>query len=153
MKYAHNITITEFLKTEDKLEEAKKALRELLPFDLEQEKILLKEDTATGVNEQPIKILTITLQKETHTTKFLEFLKTKLSSEQKKLLISQKESRTDDGLYFFIRLEKDKWNKASEAELTDSGNCIHIKISLAAFPAKRDAALKIVEKILTCELN
>lgn len=149
MKLAHNITITEFVKSKENSEQAKQALKELIPFDLAQEKILLKEDTVTGVNEeQTIKILTIFLQKESHTNKFLEFLTNKLTQEQKKLLLEQKESRTDELLYFFIRIEKDKWNNEKTIVLTDTGNCIHIKIALAAFPAKREIALKIVEKIL-----
>lgn len=147
MRLAHNITITEFVRDTENLDSAKQALKELIPFDLEKEKITLKEDTATGINEQPIKILTIFLQKESHTKKFLEFFKHKLLDEQKKLLLSQKESRTDEQLYFFIRFEKDRWNSTRELCITDGGNCIHIKILLAAFPAKKENALKIVDKI------
>jgi len=149
MKLTHNITITEFVREGENLDSVKQALKELIPFDLKQEKILLKEEITTGVDErQTIKILTIFLQKENHTKKFLWFLMTKLSAEQKELLLKQKESRTDNNLYFFIRLEKDKWNLSREASITDGGNCVHIKILLAAFPAKKENALKIVDKIV-----
>ena len=148
MRLAHNITITEFTKEGENLAQVKQALKELIPFDLSQEKILLKEEIATSTNESLITILTIFFQKESQTNKFLEFLTTKLTSEQKKLLLEQKESRTDELLYFFIRIEKDKWNNNKELVLTDAGNCIHLKIAIAAFPAKREIALKIVEKIL-----
>ncbi|MBI4140973.1 hypothetical protein HY485_04005 [Candidatus Woesearchaeota archaeon] len=147
MKYTHNIIISEFVKQQENSEEIKHALKKLVPFDLEKEKLQLKEDTATGLNEQHIKILTITLTKERHTNKFLEFIIERLSEQQKKLIISQKDSRTDEYNHFFIRIDQEKWNKEQQILLVDHGNCIHIKISLAAFPAKKDVALKIVEEI------
>ena len=81
MKLTHNITITEFVREGENLDSVKQALKELIPFDLKQEKILLKEEITTGVDErQTIKILTIFLQKENHTKKILLFLITKLST-------------------------------------------------------------------------
>ena len=147
MKYAHTIVITEFIKKDESLLAAQEALKKLMPFDLAQEKITLQEKNATGFNEQPIKILTLTLTKETHTTKFLAFFVSKLSTEQKKLLLAQKESRTDNHLHFFIRIDKEQWNKEQKILLVDHGNCIHFSISLAAYPAQRTHALTLVEKI------
>lgn len=149
MKYAHTITITEFIKKEEDITHLKEAFKALFPFNLEQEKIQLKEVMTTGFNEQPIKILTVVLQKETHTTKFLEAFLQKLSAEQKKLLVTQKESRLDDQNHFFIRIDKERWNTEQKILLVDHGNCIHISITLAAFPAKRDVALKLVERLFT----
>lgn len=147
MRLAHNITITEFAKNDEDLQSMKESLKLLLPFSLEQEKIALQEQTAQGFEEQQIKILTIFLQKETHTNNFFDFLNSKLSNEQKKLLLLQKESRIDNHFCFFMRFDKEKWNKSKEIFITDSGNCIHIKLALAVFPAKRESALKLIEKI------
>lgn len=149
MKYAHNIVISEFVKTNENLEQTKESLKSLMPFSLEQEKLQLKEENTTGLNEQQIKILTITLTKERPTGKFLEFLKEKLSEQQKKLLLAQKESRTDEYNHFFIRIDKEKWNDEQQILLVDHGNCIHINITLAVFPAKREVALKIVDEIFS----
>ena len=149
MKYTHNVIISEFVKQNEDLEQTKQTLTKLVPFDLEQEKISLQDETSTGFNEQTIKILTITLTKERHTNKFLKFFIGKLSEQQKKLLIAQKDSRTDEYNHFFIRIDKEKWNKEQQILLVDHGNCIHINISLAAFPAKKEATLEIVEKIFT----
>ena len=62
-------------------------------------------------------------------------------------MLEQKESRLDEDLNFFVRIDKEKWIDGKEMFLTDSGNCFHIKILIAAFPKKRENALKIVEKM------
>jgi len=147
VKYAHKIIITEFATKNENIETIKESLKTLLPFDLEKEKISIHQQTTTGFNEQPITILAITLTKEKHTNDFIKFLTKKLTEEQKKLLLAQKESRTDKNNCFYIRIEKDQWNNQKKILITDSGNCIHVKITLAAYPSKLEIALKLVDKI------
>ncbi len=147
MRWANKITLTTFAKPEENVEEIKKSVIELVPFDLEKAKIQLQTQNATGFNERTIKIFTIVLVKEAHTNDFLQFFLDKLKEEQKNLLISQAESRLDQEFDFFIRIEKDQWIKEREIWLTDSGHCFHIKISLAVFPRTREKALQLVEKL------
>jgi RNA binding exosome subunit len=56
-------------------------------------------------------------------------------------LFRQVESRLDEELFFFIRIDKEKLIKANEFILTDEGNCYHIKLGVAAYPRKREIAL------------
>jgi RNA binding exosome subunit len=152
MKYLNSATITVFAKpNEEDIAATRKALLDLVPLSLEEEKIELKEERATGFNEQPIRILSITLTKTAHTNTFLKKLLTLLSKADKQMLIEQRESRLDNELTFFIRLDKDRWLASREAEVTDSGKCFHIKLNLAAFPARRPDALELVEKIFKPE--
>ena len=76
--------------------------------------------------------------------KFLENLLNNLSKGQKEQILREDESRLDENLDFFIRLDKDSWINDKKLELTDSGKCFHLKISIAAFPKKREVALKVV---------
>ena len=71
-----------------------------------------------------------------------------LSLEQKMILIEQLQSRLDNHLHFYIRLDKDRI-LCNEYLLTDYGNCFHIKISIAAYPHKREIAEEIVKKIIS----
>jgi RNA binding exosome subunit len=107
---------------------------------------VLKEQTAIGFREKKIKIFEIRLEKQRHLKQFLEFLVGSLSDEQKGLILRQRESRLDEELDFFIRLDKQRW-LSGEIFITDSGDCFHIKMSIAAFPAKREAAMRIIDKI------
>lgn len=147
MKFAHNVKISVFCKEYENETAIIHSLKSLFPFYLEKEKIKLNQQTATGFNETKIKIFDIILDKERHINKFLGFLKEKLSAEQKGLLIRQAESRLDEKLDFFIRFDKDKLIQENKLYITDSGNCFHIKISIAAFPSKREKALEAIKTL------
>lgn len=146
MNYAHNVIVTVFAKEEENTEEIITGLKRLFPFNLADEKLKIRQETAAGVNDNKIAIFTITLEKARPMNQFLQNLNEKLTAEQKELLLEQKESRLDEELIFYIRLcKKDLIN--GKYELTDGGDCYHIRIHIAAFPAKRGPALEIIEKI------
>ncbi len=149
MKYFNKITISVFIKIDEgeDLELTKQKLLDLFPFNLTEEKIILREETNKGFNERKIKILTVELLKEAHTNKFFEFLLQKITRDDKSAILRQKESRLDQELYFYLRFDKQKWIQKNELELTDSGDCFHIKLALAAFPRKREVAINLIEKI------
>ncbi len=151
MRWAHRVILTAFAKPEEDIEATRQGIIALVPFKLEEAKIQLDVKNAEGFSDRTIKIYTITLAKESHTNDFLQFLLDKLSEEQKRLLISQAESRLDANNDFFIRIDKDQWLKEREIWLTDSGYCFHIKLSLAAFPKNRMNALKLIEKLFNAE--
>lgn len=147
MKVAHNVKLSVFAHEEDDEKQVERAFLSLLPFDLEQEKLKLRRTTATGFKERKITIIEIILKKEKHTSRFLTFLKNHLSDDQRQLLLNQAGSRLDNELNFFIRMDKPKL-LSKEFWITDEGNCFHIRISVAAYPKKRDAALEVVEEWL-----
>ncbi len=149
MKWVHKVTITVFDKPGEKKAETIEGLKALVPFNLEEAKINVEDRHAEGFNQRKINILMITLTKDAHTNDFLQFLLDTLNEEQKGQLVSQAESRLDEELDYFIRIEKDKWVQERQIWLTDSGNCYHIKLSLAAFPKKRETALKLVKKMFS----
>lgn len=146
MRRAHSITLTVFCKEDEGEEKIQAGLKHLVPFPLEEEKVQLQKKIATGFEEKKITIFTILLEKEKHTNQCLDFLKTQLNPAQRDLLIEQVDSRLDANLNFFLRLDKEKWLEG-KPWITDSGNCFHIKISLAAFPKRREKGLALVEKI------
>lgn len=149
MKSLHSVTLSVFVKPHEgeDLAAVRQALIDLVPLNLEDEKLAVTDNVAQGFNEQPIHILSITLTKQAHTTAFLKALLNRLTNEQKELLLSQKESRLDAELNFFIRLDKDRWLADRAVSITDSGRCFHIKMAIAAYPARRPDALLAVEKI------
>jgi|SRR3989338_1083843 len=150
MKYAHLIKLNVFSKEGEDENRIKEKLLSFLTFkDLEKEKIKLEQKTATGFGQKTIGILEITLTKEKHTNAFIENLKEKLNNEQKELILKQAESRLDENLDFFLRFDKEKLINEDKLWLTDSGNCFHIKISIAAFPRKRENGLEIINKLFT----
>jgi hypothetical protein len=152
MKFLNNAVLSVFARpAEEDAAAVRQALAELVPLDLVQEKIAVEQQSAEGFSDQKIHIYTITLAKAAHTNVFLKGLLNRLTTEQKQQLLDQRESRLDSELHFFIRFDKDVWLKSRELVITDSGNCFHVKLQLAAFPARRPDALLLVEKIFKPE--
>ncbi|MEM4263293.1 MAG: RNA-binding domain-containing protein [Candidatus Woesearchaeota archaeon] len=128
MKAAHKVVLTVFAKEDENIEKVKQALISLVPLDLEAEKIKIQQQTATGFEEKQIKIYKIILEKTRHANEFVKSLIRKLTKEQKELLLRQAESRLDEELFFYIRLDKTQLLEKNEYYITDSGDCFHIKI-------------------------
>ena len=147
MKIAHSVRITVFVKEGEDEGKIKSKLLELIPFNLEEEKLELKEQIATGFNESKIKIFEIVLEKDRHIEAFLEKLVEGLSEETKELILRQAESRLDDDCNFFLRFSKEKLIEENDLWVTDQGNCFHIKINVAAFPKKREIAMEIIRNV------
>ncbi len=147
MKYAHNIEMRVFSKEGDDEERIIEKIKEVFSFDFKKEKIKLNIRTAYGFEDKKIHILTVSIDKERHTGKVIKNIFSFLSSEQKELLLNQMESRLDDNLHFYIRLDKEKLMN-NEYWLTDSGNCFHFNIAIAAYPHKREIAKKIIEEMI-----
>jgi len=149
MKLAHQIKLKVF-SYEKNNEDDKLILDKFLhlfPFNLSSEKIILKKSVAEGFHEIKITIFEVTLTREKHISQFLDNLAKNIDEDQKKLILEQIESRLDDKLDFFLRFDKNEYLENSKLLLTYSGNCIHLKISVAAFPKKRKIGLEIVKSI------
>ena len=147
MKLAHYVKVKVFVKEEDDEQEIKQALFSLVPIDLKKEKIMLKEQSATGFFQKKIKILEIDIEKSRHINTFVKNLQKNLSPNQKDILLKQLYSRLDKNNHFFIRLDKPELIEKKEYTLTDKGNCFHITLSIAAFPATAEKAAEAVKKI------
>lgn len=143
MKRVHNITFTIFIKPKEDKEERKKQFLSLISLDLEKEKIRLKETTNTGFNDKKIVILEVRLEKERHTNAFIDFLVENLSGAQKQQILAQS-NRLDDQCDFFLRFKKDPLPKLV---LTEKGDCVHVKMSIAAFPKKKENAYPRIKEI------
>ena len=146
MKLANIVRIRVFVKPEENEQEIKQALLKLLPFNLEEEKIVLERRAAQGFNERKIIVCEISLQKDRQINKFLEHLNQSITKSQKALLLKQADSRLDSELNFFIRLDKQSLLQGNYL-VTDSGDCFHIRISVAAFPRTKEVAMKVVNEI------
>lgn len=147
MKILNKAVLSVFVREEEDEEQIKKTLISLVPIDLKKEKIPLQQKTATSFEDKKIRIFKIELEKTRHTTAFIQKFLNKLTNKQKQMLLDQIESRLDNHMHFFIRLDKDQLLKG-KTEITDSGHCFHIKLHVAAFPSKREVALKAIEKLL-----
>ncbi len=147
MKYAHSINLTVFSYENENIQNILDAFLKFFPFSLEENKIGLKKTEAKGATESNITIFEAVLTKTNLINRFLDFILSNLDKKQKELILKQIDSRLDESLDFFIRFDKEEWINSNKLKLTDSGKCFHLKINVAAFPRKREVALKIVNEL------
>ncbi|MBI2656310.1 hypothetical protein HYX03_01050 [Candidatus Woesearchaeota archaeon] len=148
MKYAHLIKLTVFSYEHENIDSVLDSFLRLFPFILEDSKVVLNKTNATGFNEKKITVFEVALTKSNLINLFLRNLLNNLDENQKNQILQQADSRIDKNLDFFIRFDKDSWIKEKRLMLTDSGRCFHVKISIAAFPKKREVALSVVRDML-----
>ncbi|MBI4452075.1 hypothetical protein HY637_01480 [Candidatus Woesearchaeota archaeon] len=149
MKYAHSAKLSVFSHENENSNNVLEAFLRLFPFNLEENKVDIIKRNATGFNESKIEIYEVMLTKTNLINQFLDFVLSNLDEVQKGVIIQQAESRLDDDLDFFIRFDKEEWTEKNKIELTESGKCFHLKMSIAAFPKKREVALKIINELFS----
>jgi len=146
-KLANKVWVSVFAEEADNPEGVESCLRSFLPENIKEEEIRLEKRTAKGFNDTPIHFFELELEKDRQINPFLEKLSSMLTSQQKELLLRQADNRLDEDLKFFMRLDKAKLLKEGKAWITDSGDCFHIKVSLAVFPKKTEGAIKLLNDI------
>jgi len=154
MKLLHNVLISVFITPEDHAlddgidDKIIACIKSIVPIDLDNEKLSINKEIVTGFNNRDITIYRLILAKESHTNIFIKNLCQRLNNDQKELLLRQSESRLDENLDFFIRLGKQELLR-NDIYITDSGDCFHIKIGIAAFPKNKQSALKVINNIFS----
>jgi hypothetical protein len=151
MKYIHNIKLTVFSKEDEDKDEILKAFLDLLPFSPEQNKIPIETIKAEGFSDRIIEIIEASFEKQNLVNGFIKNLLGKIKDIDKNTIISQLDSRIDEHMHFFLRIDKESWIQSREVMITDAGNCFHIKMSVAAFPKKKEIALKLMKEMFTKE--
>ena len=147
MRYAHSLKLTAFSYEQENSHDILNSFIKFFPFSLEENKIPLKKSFATGFSDKKIEILEIKITKQNLINHFLKNLLSNLDENTKKIILGQLESRLDSNLDFFLRFDKNSWISERKLKLTDTGKCFHLKISVAAFPKKREVALNILKNL------
>lgn len=147
MKYAHLVKLTAFSYEGEDLESVQNAFLKFFPFSLEENKIALNKSSAEGFHNRKIAIFEVKLEKNSLINNFLENLLSNLDNMQKHEILKQLDSRLDKNLDLFLRFDKGSWISDGKLVLTDSGKCFHLKISIAAFPKKREVALGVARNL------
>ena len=140
IKMIHNIKFRAFVYENESVDEISEAILNILP------EAEIEAEEAEGLLEDKIIILSGVVSKKRFTKTFFNTL---LKWTDLDKLNSDLERKMDDKGNWFLRFDKDdaldeKWT------ILDSGDSIHLKVKIAAFPAKKEIA---VEKVREAILN
>ncbi|MDL2270621.1 RNA-binding protein [Methanobrevibacter sp. OttesenSCG-928-I08] len=136
----HNIRFRIFIYNDEDEEELIQGLLNILP------NCEIQKEEVEGIFEEPITILTGLVDKKRFTKEFFNNLKN-LDKYQLTKLLTDLDKKMDDNGNLFLRFSIEdaidgKWT------IVDSGNCIHLKVKIAAYPAKKEIAIsKLKENI------
>ena len=147
-KCVHNITMKVFEKETDQIQKCLSVFKHMIPVDFEKEKIPIHHEKADGFFQKTIHILKIKTEKNRHNMVMLNTVFSHLSADDRKRVTREILTRIDDDGFFYIRLDKESLFQ-KKYRITESGDCFHMKIKLAAFPASTDAYLKAATQLLS----
>ena len=134
----HNIKFRAFVYENESIDEITQSILNILPeADIEAEE-------AEGLLEDKIIILSGVVSKKRYTK---TFFKTLMDSVDLEKLNDDLELKIDEKGNWFLRFDKDdaldeKWT------ILDNGDAIHLKVKIAAFPAKKQIAVDKVREAI-----
>ena len=129
----HNIRYRVFIYDNEDRDDVLQALLNILP-EAEPE-----VEEAEGLLGENMLILSGTISKKRHTKEFLNNLLS-IDKNQLKKLYDDLDRKMDEKGNLFLRFSKEK-----ALDEQDGGDSIHLKVKIAAYPAKKEVALKLLE--------
>ena len=135
----HNIKFRVFVYENEDIDELSQAILNILP------EAEIDAEEAEGLMEDRIIILSGVVSKKRYTKTFFNLL---LDSVDLDKLNDDLERKIDEKGNWFLRFDK---SDAIDEKLMvkDSGDSIHLKIKIAAYPAKKEIAVEKVREAIT----
>ncbi|WP_405281902.1 RNA-binding protein [Methanobrevibacter sp.] len=134
----HNIKFRAFVYENESIDEITQSILNILP------EAEIEAEEAEGLLEDKIIILSGVVSKKRYTKTFFKKL---LDSVDLEKLNDDLELKIDEKGNWFLRFDKDdaldeKWT------ILDKGDAIHLKVKIAAFPAKKQIAVDKVREAI-----
>ena len=120
-------------------------LRTLLPEGVGVRRLKLE-----GHHGNPIVNLEAKVRQRKLLRELWQRVSTKLRAGELKKLGKIVPERVNEDCFFYLRFDK-QLAHAGELVLTDNGDAIHLKLKVAAYPARREVAVKLLEKFIGAE--
>lgn len=136
----HNIAYRVFIYGTEREDKVIEALKTIFPDAIPERSL------SEGYHKNKIIILHQKLVKKNEIKPFLEKLK-KLNLDSPNILLRNLERKMDDRGNLFLRFSKQD-AFAGKLKLVEQGDSIHIRLKLAAYPAKKEVALKLAREML-----
>ncbi len=134
----HNISYRAFVNGTENEEKVRKAVKTLFPNSLPQKEYI------EGYYKNQVLILEDKIEKKRDIKDFIQTIKNQGSTKIK--ILNELDKKMDDKGNLFLRFDKQK-AYLDELKITEHGDSIHLKIKIAAYPAKKEQALKIAREM------
>ncbi|HEX3014717.1 MAG TPA: RNA-binding protein [Methanobacterium sp.] len=135
----HNISYRVFVYGTENEEKVKEAVQTLFPNSHPQ------TDTTEGYFKNPVLILHDKITRKREIKEVIEILK-QIDAASKKRLRSELENKMDERGNLFLRFDKQR-AYLGDLKIIEHGDAIHVKIKVAAYPAKKEKAIEVARDI------
>jgi len=134
---AHNIRVRAFFRQES-LDEGRNILASILPKGAELREERLDAETEGGVFTEPLYVLSAVVSKKGDVDSLIKKIFSRLGEADKRELKGSIDSRVDDDCNLYLRF--DKKALAEGKFLLYTRDSVQVRIKMACFPKKREAA-------------
>lgn len=135
----HNISYRVFVYGTENDEKVKEAVQTLFPNSHPQ------TDTTEGYFKNPVLILHDKITRKREIKEFVQILE-QIDSSSKKQLLNQLENKMNERGNLFLRFDKQR-AYLGDLKIIEHGDTIHVKINIAAYPAKKERAIELARTI------
>jgi len=119
-------------------------LQALLP-----ERVEVQRKKLRGHYGNPISAFTASVKQRKLLREFWARVAAKLSASELEKLGRVTQEMMDETCHLYLRFDK-QLACAGELTLTESGDALHVELKVAAYPAKREVATKLVREFIEC---
>jgi RNA-binding protein len=102
-------------------------------------------DTIEGYFKNPVLILHGKIEKKRETKEFIKILH-KMDSATKKRVLNELNNKMDEKGNLFLRFDKQR-AYLGDLKIIEHGDAVHVKIKIAAYPAKKEIAMELAKEI------
>ena len=135
----HNLSYRAFVYGTENEEKVSEAISNLLPS------AHIEKEITEGYHHNTVVILQGKITKKREIKDFLEKLGT-LKPSAKKRILRELENRMDERGNLFLRFDKQR-AYLGDLKIVEHGDAIHLKLKIAAYPARKEEALKVARQI------
>ena len=135
----HNISYRAFVYGTENKEKVLESIKTLFPNSSPQ------CEATEGYYKNPVLILSNKIDKKKEIKDFVKKLST-MNDPAKKRILNRLEDKMDDNGNLFLRFDKQR-AYMGDLKVVEHGDSIHLKIKIAAYPAKKKVALEIARKL------
>lgn len=135
----HNISYRVFVYGTENEEKVREAVKTLFPNSHPQ------VEATEGYFKNPVLILHDKIGKKRETKDFIKILQN-LDSSTKMRILNELDKKMDEKGNLFLRFDKQR-AYLGDLKIIEHGDAVHVKIKIAAYPAKKEKAMELAREI------
>ena len=147
----HHITVSAYAKSKDEAAKTREILKSILPADTPIEDVAHEPETEGEVFTKELYEVKSHLESQSQIKEFTSKIIRGLDEYDRTRTLERISDHVDEDCNLYLRLSKTE--AAGGNIVLENKDSIHVRIKIAAFPAKRDAAIEVARRLIEDEIR